>query len=207
MHTTYTQLNLSALSGDNIAFLSKLKSLDLGPIAYKLLYPDEGQGWTKEKTIRAITHYKIFLLLVFLNPQRQIIPTKEIDHVWHNHILDTAKYWQDCQFLFGYFLHHYPYGGLRNNLEQEQLKTDFAQIQQLLKQDFDLSIPEYYSHESSGCDIMTSNRSMELSGCNIMSDYQMATLSGCHIPSYPRKKRPTVTLDLDPFQRLDLELV
>ena len=208
MHITSIQSNLSTLSADVVAFLSKLKSLDLGPIAYKLLYPDEGNGWTKEEITRAITHYKIFLLLVFLHPGRPIIPTKEIDHVWHNHILDTSKYAQDCEFLFGYFLHHYPYGGTRNGAEQQQLETDFLQIQQFLQQYFDLSIPEYNLLQPSGCDIVASNGSLQLSGCNIMVEHPLSNnYSGCNVPSYSRKKRPTIPLDLDPFQRLDLELV
>jgi hypothetical protein len=37
----------------------------------------------------------------------------EVDTFWHYHILDTLKYAEDCQAVFGYFLHHFPYMGLR----------------------------------------------------------------------------------------------
>jgi hypothetical protein len=36
-----------------------------------------------------------------------------VDTFWHYHILDTLKYAEDCQAVFGYFLHHFPYLGLR----------------------------------------------------------------------------------------------
>ncbi len=32
----------------------------------------------------------------------------EIDLFWHEHILDTKKYKQDCEMVFGRFLHHVP---------------------------------------------------------------------------------------------------
>jgi hypothetical protein len=50
----------------------------------------------------------MFLYLMYLYPEQPIIPTREIDIVWHFHILDTRKYAFDCKILFGYFLHHRP---------------------------------------------------------------------------------------------------
>lgn len=37
-----------------------------------------------------------------------LVPTRDIDTVWHYHILDTHKYASDCKVVFGYFLHHNP---------------------------------------------------------------------------------------------------
>lgn len=36
------------------------------------------------------------------------VPNKQIDEMWHEHILDTRKYSDDCQTVFGYYLHHTP---------------------------------------------------------------------------------------------------
>lgn len=44
-----------------------------------------------------------------------IVPTKDIDLIWHAHILDTLKYHNDCKRIFGFFLHHYPYFGIRGD--------------------------------------------------------------------------------------------
>lgn len=106
------------LSDSERAFLSKLQKIDFGPIAFKLMYPEEGQGWTKEEATQAINKYRRFLLINYLYPDQQIVPTPEIDRVWHTHILDTAKYREDCQVLFGQFLDHFPYEDDREPLEK-----------------------------------------------------------------------------------------
>jgi hypothetical protein len=46
-------------------------------------------------------------------PNEAVAPLMDVDTFWHYHILDTMKYAQDCQAVFGYFLHHFPYVGLR----------------------------------------------------------------------------------------------
>lgn len=37
-----------------------------------------------------------------------LVPTREIDEFWHNHILYTREYARDCECIFGKFLHHDP---------------------------------------------------------------------------------------------------
>lgn len=44
----------------------------------------------------------------FLAQDAQAEPSQDVDKFWHHHILDTAKYAQDCKDLFGFFLHHRP---------------------------------------------------------------------------------------------------
>ncbi|BAZ09315.1 peptidase [Calothrix sp. NIES-4071] len=73
-----------------------------------LIHPEHGLGWNHKQVSQGIERYKMFLYLIYLYPNRTIIPTREIDTVWHYHILDTHKYAYDCEFLFGYFLHHNP---------------------------------------------------------------------------------------------------
>jgi len=91
-------------------FVNKLEALDLRPIACQLVYPASGERWTLEQTRRAIKRYKRFLLWHYLDPNRAMNPSQEVDLVWHCHILDTKKYLEDCNWLFGYVLHHFPYG-------------------------------------------------------------------------------------------------
>ncbi|NER37049.1 MAG: glycine-rich domain-containing protein-like [Oscillatoria sp. SIO1A7] len=117
-------------------FASKVKELDLGPIAYKLMNPDEGNGWSREKTTGAIARYLMFLCLIYLYPNRPIIPTPEIDAVWHQHILDTSKYAEDCERLFGRFIHHFPYFGQRGESDRENLAIAFAETQALFQEHF-----------------------------------------------------------------------
>lgn len=127
-----------ALSPESLNFLLKLKQLDLGAIAYKLMHPEEGKGWTKKQTTRALLRYMMFLFLLHLYPNQNIIPTVEIDRVWHHHILDTQKYAEDCQMLFGRFIHHFPYAGLENDTSNWQ--ASFDNTQKLFKQYFGVQI-------------------------------------------------------------------
>lgn len=85
-----------------------IAALDLDPIAYKL-HLDE--GWDLSRIDGSIGDYRVFLQAL-RNAGGQLVPTRLIDTVWHHHILDTEKYIEDCQRLFGRYVHHYPYSGL-----------------------------------------------------------------------------------------------
>jgi hypothetical protein len=56
-------------------------------------------------------------------PNESIAPLVDVDTFWHYHILDTMKYARDCEQVFGYFLHHYPYVGMRGG-QDEQFRLD-----------------------------------------------------------------------------------
>jgi hypothetical protein len=53
--------------------------------------------------------YKEFWRLVKENPNEKIEPlSKEMDDLWHEHILDTKLYASDCKRILGFFMHHAP---------------------------------------------------------------------------------------------------
>jgi len=93
--------------------LEGIQGLDLGPVKFKLMDPEEGEGWTREFAERMELEYKRFLTLLAKYPQEPIAPGKEVDRFWHAHILDTQKYVEDCERVFGHYLHHFPYFGMR----------------------------------------------------------------------------------------------
>jgi hypothetical protein len=93
--------------------IEAIDALDLGPIKYKLMDPQEGQGWTRERVERMELEYKRYLTLVAKYPLEAIAPNKDVDKFWHAHILDTRKYFDDCERIFGCYLHHFPYFGMR----------------------------------------------------------------------------------------------
>ena len=48
--------------------------------------------------------YKQFLYLIATNPGEVVVPwSEDLDDLWHEHILDTQKYAEDCQAIFGRF--------------------------------------------------------------------------------------------------------
>ena len=117
-------------------FLAALKATDFGPIAFKLINPEEGDGWTLARATQAVEQYRRFLFLVYRYPDQQIVPSREVDEVWHTHILDTAKYREDCDRLFGKFMDHWPYFGLRDEAQRAELNSAFSQTQQLFEKHF-----------------------------------------------------------------------
>ncbi len=52
--------------------------------------------------------YKNFLILLKKYHPEFLVPTREIDEFWHNHILYTKNYTHDSFAIFGYYLHHDP---------------------------------------------------------------------------------------------------
>lgn len=90
-----------------------IAELDLEPIKVKLMHEESGEGWSLEKADAVEFEYRRFLYLMKMFPNEQTAPLVDVDTFWHYHILDTMKYAVDCDRVFGYFLHHFPYIGLR----------------------------------------------------------------------------------------------
>jgi hypothetical protein len=97
-----------------------IAALDLDPIIVKLMHQESGEGWSREYADAVAFEYRRFLYLVKKFPNEQAAPLFDVDVFWHYHILDTMKYAVDCEAVFGYFLHHFPYVGLRG---EEDLKA------------------------------------------------------------------------------------
>lgn len=124
------------LTEDQQAFLARLSEIDFGPIAFKLIHADDQDAWSLERATRAIELYRRFLFLNYLYPDQTIVPSREIDQVWHTHILDTAKYREDCDTLFGRFMDHWPYLGVRDEADRQALNNAFDDTQQLFEKHF-----------------------------------------------------------------------
>jgi len=62
--------------------------------------------WTDDHIARALLRYRRFLALVALSPTTPIAPTRDIDVMWHLHMLSPRAYHADCMRLFGDVLDH-----------------------------------------------------------------------------------------------------
>ena len=80
--------------------------------------------------------YRQFLALKLVYPKRTISPTVTIDEFWHAHILDTHAYMADCKALFGHYLHHYPYSGMKDMFELMLSQVVHAEMRELFLQHF-----------------------------------------------------------------------
>ncbi|MBE9224120.1 MULTISPECIES: glycine-rich domain-containing protein [Aerosakkonemataceae] len=122
-----------------LRFLQNLKVINLEALALRLMNPKTGFGWSHQQTLRAIARYFMFLFLMYLYPSGVIIPTKEIDRVWHTHIIDTRRYEADCLMLFGYFLHHDVCGN-ETEAEEQALDSAFTETVKLFENHFGAEI-------------------------------------------------------------------
>lgn len=66
------------------------------------------ENWSDERINNAIKRYQQFLYLT-TQETLSICPTKDVDTVWHCHILNTKEYYDFCFNLFGKIIHHKPF--------------------------------------------------------------------------------------------------
>lgn len=84
----------------------------------------KNHGWTLDYTKRAIAEYKKFAFLTVI-ANHQVVPSDQVDQVWHAHVLLTQSYWEEfCPKVLGKTLHHHPArGGRSERAEFHRLYT------------------------------------------------------------------------------------
>ncbi|WP_131795795.1 hypothetical protein [Fluoribacter gormanii] len=93
---------------------NKIDNLNLDLIKKKLEMSNQegGYEWPKDAIDIAINSYKSFLKRastnILNNSEVLLQPEPIADIVWHVHILFTKKYHDDCNSIFGQYLHHQP---------------------------------------------------------------------------------------------------
>jgi len=93
--------------------------------------------WTEEDALLGLRLYKNFLILSRKYPDEIFVPSKEIDEFWHNHILATRQYHQDCEAIFGYYYHHDPMNLQNNEADPQELVALFEKTQTFYFKEFD----------------------------------------------------------------------
>lgn len=111
--------------------MNDIHAIDFQMVKRKLQDEEEGRGWSESETDQAEIEYKNFLALKRAFPEKDIVPNKRVDMFWHQHILDTEKYADDCQAIFGKFLHHYPYFGMNGEQDALNLTNAFNETREL----------------------------------------------------------------------------
>ncbi len=107
-----------------------ISQLDLSNIVQRMI---EIYHWPEDVAFRVCCLYRRFL---YLKLQYGILytipPSIEIDEFWHNHILHTKKYHDDCIEIFGEYLHHHPHHGMKGEISQTELERMFEEETQRL---------------------------------------------------------------------------
>jgi hypothetical protein len=112
-----------------------IEALDLVAIKAKLMHKG-GKNWTLERATTVEREYRRFLYLMKKFPNEPTSPLVDVDTFWHYHILDTAKYAADCQRVFGYFLLHFPYVGMRGEEDEKALQRMGERMRAIYEQTF-----------------------------------------------------------------------
>jgi len=123
--------------------------LNFSNVKKKICDKRSGLGWSQEKTDQVESDYKNMLFLWRKYPGESLPPSKCVDEFWHAHILDTRKYMDDCQMIFGHYRHHNPYFGFGTPDGDEILNRAFERTQQLF---FESTGDYLYEYEDEDAD-------------------------------------------------------
>jgi hypothetical protein len=125
--------SLPATIQDEEGARAYINNIDMVLLKEKLL---EETGQPLVDIERAEERYKKWLFLRRKHRGELMPPTKDIDAIWHAHVLDTDAYHKDCAAALGYFLHHYPYFGRRGPGDKEKLQRAFENTKQRWTQEY-----------------------------------------------------------------------
>jgi len=128
---------------------SAVLSLDLSRFVSKLTknYPKYFPNSSVAE--HGIDEYKKFLVLMATSPDA-VTPSKMIDEIWHNHILDTMAYMETCEKLFGKYLHHNP--GFSSSVEEEKVfDNQYDSTLKLYKAQFGEPPVYFWPSEEASC--------------------------------------------------------
>ena len=143
MDSTATIMSFSQQpSADNVPSLEAAKqyiySIDFSMIIDKLI---KRQKWLRIEAEECCKQYRNYLwLLKNYGTEKPLPPSEDIDEFWHHHILDTEKYIEDCDAVFGGYLHHYPYYGHDGKTTLTDLNRTFLETQKIYKDEFGASL-------------------------------------------------------------------
>lgn len=127
--------------------LTPIESLDFSMIRMKLMDLEEGRGWTAHHARRVEEEYRRYLALTMLHGAKSVVPSQEVDAFWHYHILDTQAYAEDCDKVFGGFLHHFPYFGMRGAEDAAALSQAYDETLSLYEAEFGLAPEDLWPRE------------------------------------------------------------
>jgi hypothetical protein len=117
-----------------------INAIDFSLIKNKLMAKDPciSRVWCEDELDVAVQYYKNFLFLnkKYIEEVPVIVPSVEVDEIWHHHILDTRSYIKDCAAIFGCYFHHYPYFGMRSEVDYKNLGDAFEVTQKIHELEF-----------------------------------------------------------------------
>ncbi len=118
--------------------VAAIQALDLESVKIRVTDPVRGEGWTREHADSIEVAYKTFLTMLVKYPEdaEDILLSEDADEFWHTHILQTIKYADDCQNVFGNFLHHAPHIGEFTSADIEKREVQAEKTRRVYEREY-----------------------------------------------------------------------
>src|SRR5258708_3504120 len=140
--------------------IAAINALDLESVKVRAMDPELGEGWTREYAEGIERGYRTYLAMLAKYPDHaeDILLSKDVDEFWHTHILQTIKYTEDCEAVFGKYLHHAPHIGEVTSADKEKRIALAEKTRGLYQREF--GSERDYNAAWSGTPINAENRVM-----------------------------------------------
>jgi hypothetical protein len=118
--------------------VAAIHALDLESVKIRMMDPELGEGWTREYAEGIEQGYRNYLTMLakYQDHAEDILLSKDVDEFWHTHILQTMKYSEDCESVFGTYLHHSPHVGERKPEDLQKRAALAEKTRRLYRQEF-----------------------------------------------------------------------
>jgi hypothetical protein len=118
--------------------ITAINALDLESVKVRAMDPELGEGWTREHAEGIERGYRTYLTMLAKYPDHaeDILLSKDVDEFWHTHILQTIKYTEDCEAVFGKYLHHAPHIGEVTSAVKEKRMVLAEKTRRLYQREF-----------------------------------------------------------------------
>src|SRR5712691_1512693 len=118
--------------------ITAINALDLESVKLRVMDPKLGEGWSREYAESIEQAYKNYLtmLVKYQDDAEDILLSKDVDEFWHTHILQTIKYTEDCEAVFGKYLHHAPHIGEVTSADKEKRVALAEKTRRLYQREF-----------------------------------------------------------------------
>lgn len=120
-------------------FLQKCQAIDLAPIANSFTQSRFNSLRINKNIVKLISRYFAFLYLNHHYSRIRLVPTREIDQIWQQHYLNSNRYIDDCQFLFGHVVPYVSYVNLYETDRPTWLRN-YALTQVLFRKHFGIEL-------------------------------------------------------------------
>src|SRR6266852_76230 len=140
--------------------IAAIHSLDLESVKIRVMDPKLGEGWTREYAEGIEQGYRTYLTMLakYQDHAEDILLSKDVDEFWHTHILQTIKYTEDCEAVFGKYLHHAPHVGEVTSAVKEKRMVLAEKTRRLYQREF--GNERDYNAAWAGIPVMAENTAM-----------------------------------------------